>query len=106
MLKAEQANPDFVCWLRNLDRKPWSLTIPYTLNNDVKPMYPDFLIVRKSGDDLVVDILEPHNQSLADNLAKAKGLAAYAVTEQKMGRIQLIRVTDGIGGTKNFIGWT
>lgn len=63
-------------------------------------MYPDFLIVRKSGDDLVVDILEPHNQSLADNLAKAKGLAAYAATEQKMGRIQLIRVTDGIGGTK------
>lgn len=100
VLKAEQANPDFVCWLRNLDRKPWSLTIPYTLNNDVKPMYPDFLIVRKSGDDLVVDILEPHNQSLADNLAKAKGLAAYAATEQKMGRIQLIRVTDGIGGTK------
>lgn len=101
ILQAEQTNPVFVCWLRNLDRKPWSLTIPYTLNNDVKPLYPDFLIVRKSGNDLVIDILEPHNQSLDDNLAKAKGLAKYAAAEQKMGRIQLIRVTDGIGGTKH-----
>ncbi len=64
-------------------------------------MFPDFLIVRRSGDDLVVDVLEPHNQSFEDNLAKAKGLAQYAATEQKMGRIQLIRVTDGIGGTKH-----
>lgn len=101
VLQAEQANPEFVCWLRNLDRKPWSLTIPYTSNNDEKPMFPDFLIVRRSGDDLVVDVLEPHNQSFEDNLAKAKGLAQYAATEQKMGRIQLIRVTDGIGGTKH-----
>lgn len=101
VLQAEQANPGFVCWLRNLDRKPWSLTIPYTSNNDEKPMYPDFLIIRKSGNDLVVDVLEPHNQSLEDNLAKAKGLAKYAAAEQKMGRIQLIRVTDGIGGTKH-----
>lgn len=101
VLQAEQANPEFVCWLRNLDRKPWSLTIPYTSNNDEKPMFPDFLIVHRSGDNLVVDVLEPHNQSLEDNLAKAKGLAQYAATEQKMGRIQLIRVTDGIGGTKH-----
>ncbi|WP_288079634.1 DEAD/DEAH box helicase family protein [Duncaniella freteri] len=101
VLQAEQANPDFVCWMRNLDRKPWSLTIPYTSNNDEKPMYPDFLIVRRSGNDLVVDVLEPHNQSLEDNLAKAKGLARYAATEQKIGRIQLIRVTDGIGSTKH-----
>lgn len=101
VIQAEQANPDFVCWLRNLDRKPWSLTIPYTSNNDEKPMYPDFLIVRRFGNDLVVDVLEPHNQSLEDNLSKAKGLAKYAATEQKMGRIQLIRVTDGIGGSKH-----
>lgn len=101
VLHAEQANPNFVCWLRNLDRKPWSLTIPYISNNDEKPMYPDFLIVRRSGNDLVVDVLEPHNQSLEDNLAKAKGLAKYAAIEQKMGRIQLIRVTDGIGGAKH-----
>lgn len=103
VLQAEQANPEFVCWLRNLDRKPWSLTIPYTSNNDEKPMYPDFLIVRRSGNDLIVDALEPHNQSLEDNLAKAKGLAKYAAAEQKMGRIQLIRVTDGIGGTKHLL---
>lgn len=101
VLKAEQMNPEFICWLRNLDRKSWSLTIPYVLNNEDKPMYPDFLIIRKSGNDLVVDILEPHNQSLDDNFAKAKGLAKYAATEQKIGRIQLIRVTDGIGGTKH-----
>ena len=100
VLQAEQTNPDFVCWLRNIDRKPWALTIPRISNNDDVPMYPDFLIVRRSGNDLVVDVLEPHNQSLEDNLSKAKGLARYAAAEQRMGRIQLIRVTDGIGGTK------
>lgn len=101
VIEAERQKPDFVCWLRN--RSKWSnaLTIPYRLNNEDKPMYPDFLIIRKDRNCYIVDVLEPHNQSLNDNLPKAKGLAEYAKRERRMGRIQLIRVTAGIGGTKH-----
>lgn len=101
VIVAERRRSDFICWLRNRSRGANSLTIPYKLNNEDKPMYPDFLIVRKEGNEYVVDILEPHNQSLNDNLPKAKGLAEYAKRERRMGRIQLIRVTDGLDDTKH-----
>jgi type III restriction enzyme len=88
----EEMRPDFVCWLRNLAGKSWALTIPYEMNHEVKAMYPDFIIIR-NDDKLgyVVDILEPHNSSLKDNLPKAIGLAKYAENEQQIGRVQLIR---------------
>lgn len=102
VLNEENANPEFVCWLRNPDRKRWALSIPYKMDNEDKPMYPDFIIVRNTAaHGMVVDVLEPHRANLEDNLPKAKGLAEYAAREQRIGRIQLIRVTDGIGGSKH-----
>ena len=99
VIEEEQLKPDFVCWLRNPSRASWSLTIPYEINNEKKPAYPDFLIIRKddkSQAGYVVDILEPHNPDFKDNLPKAKGFARYAEAEPKIGRIQLIRkVKDG-----------
>ena len=47
VIDEEEQRDDFVCWLRNPPRKPWSLSIPYKLNGIDKPAYPDFLIVRK-----------------------------------------------------------
>ena len=94
VIEEEQVRPDFVCWIRNPSRASWSLTIPYEINNEIKPAYPDFLIIRKddkSQADYVIDILEPHNPDFKDNLPKAKGFARYAEAEPKIGRIQLIR---------------
>ena len=91
-LKEEQHRNGFVTWLRNPARSSWALCIPYVMNNENKPMYPDFIIVRKVNDKYVLDILEPHNSSLKDNLPKAKGLAEYAQREPKIGRVQLIRL--------------
>ena len=91
-LAEELARDEVVAWLRNPDRKPWSLEIPYHQAGKPKPMFPDMLIVRQSGDDFRFDVLEPHDPSLADNLEKAKGLAEFA---EKHGgvfdRVQLIR---------------
>ena len=96
VLGEELARKDVVAWLRNLDRKPWSLEIPYEHAGRAKPMFPDMLIVRRTGEEFCFDILEPHDPSLADNLEKAKGLAQFA---EKHGdvyeRIQLIRVVKG-----------
>ncbi|NRO80760.1 hypothetical protein IMAU10049_01427 [Lactobacillus helveticus] len=96
VIKEEERRPDFVCWLRNPPRKTWSLTIPYKLHGDEKPAYPDFLIIRrdeKSKFGYVVDILEPHNPSLDDNLGKAQGFAKYAQNNIQIGKVELIRQT-------------
>lgn len=94
---------DFVCWIRNPSRGSWSLCIPYEIENEVKPAYPDFIIVRKDSIlGYVIDILEPHNPDFKDNLAKAKGFAKYASEEIRIGRIQIIRQGKNSAGKKRF----
>ena len=99
VLHEEQAQIDYVCWLRNPPRKPWSLCIPYEMGGEQKPAYPDFVIIRKDSDqEYVVDILEPHDPTRTDNLGKAKGFAEYARQNPGVGRIQLIRMSkDAVG---------
>lgn len=93
VLEEEQARVDYVCWLRNPPRKPWSLCIPYEMNGEEKPAYPDFVVIRKDTDEeYVIDILEPHDPTRIDNLGKAKGFAEYARQNPGVGRIQLIRM--------------
>ncbi|MFC4354760.1 DEAD/DEAH box helicase [Chryseomicrobium palamuruense] len=88
----EYSRHDFVCWLRNYDRKNWSLRIPYMDNGKLRPMFPDFIVIRKVEEDFIVDILEPHNDSLQDNYKKAIGLANFAELHwSSFGRIELIR---------------
>ena len=70
--------PGFVCWLRNQDRKPWSLCIPYEMNGKIHPFYPDFIIVRQdSTGGYLLEIVEPHRKD-EDNVPKAKAMAKYA----------------------------
>lgn len=103
VIAEEEKNPDFVCWLRNPPRKSWSLCIPYEMDNETKPAYPDFIIVRKDAiSGYVIDILEPHNPEYIDNLGKAKGFAEYARQNPGVGRIQLIRMAKDISGKDRF----
>jgi type III restriction enzyme len=91
VLERELARKDVVGWLRNVDRKPWALCVPYEVDGEDRPMYPDFLIVRRDGARLVVDIIDPHTISLADAPAKAAGLAKFAAQHADMfGRIEFI----------------
>lgn len=93
VIEEEMARSDFVGWLRNVPRKPWALALPYELGGAARPMYPDFLVVRKDGDNHIVDILEPHSPALSDNYAKAKGLAQFAAKHaMAFGRIEMIRI--------------
>ncbi|MEX1159194.1 MAG: hypothetical protein WEC79_09725, partial [Thermomicrobiales bacterium] len=82
-------------WLRNPDRKPWSLAIPYEFLGQTRPLYPDFLIFHWEDATLKVDLLDPHLLSLEDAPAKAAGLAKYAAKHgAAFGRIELIIVED------------
>jgi type III restriction enzyme len=95
VIEAEIARAEVVGWLRNPERKSWSLTVPYLQSGGWKPLYPDFLIVRREGKDLVVDLLDPHALHLEDAPAKAAGLAAFAAKHgHDFGRIELI-IVDG-----------
>lgn len=103
VLIEEQGQTDYVCWLRNPPRKPWSLCIPYEMGGEQKPAYPDFIIIRKDSDDeYVVDILEPHDPTRIDNLGKARGFAEYARQNPGVGRIQLIRMAKDAVGHNRF----
>jgi len=103
LIEEEESRDDFVCWLRNPSRTRWSLCLPYEADNETKGFYPDFLVVRRDYNPnnqfgYIVDVLEPHSQAFADNLAKAKGLADYASESRQLGRIQMIREERNLGG--------
>ncbi len=103
VIAEEEKQDDFVCWLRNPSRGSWALCIPYEVDGEKKPTYPDFLIIRRDGSDYVVDILEPHDPTRQDNLGKAKGFAEYARQNPGVGRIQLIRMKrDPVGDERPF----
>lgn len=103
VLEEEFQRPDFVCWLRNQSRASWAMCIPYEFGGEMKPTYPDFLIIRKDPVlEFVVDLLEPHSPANTDNLAKAKGFARYADAEPSIGRVQMIREGKDAAGKKRF----
>jgi len=91
LLAQEMQKNDFVCWLRNVDRRDYAFCVPYDMGG-LKPFFPDFVIVRKSGQGFIVDILEPHNDSYVDALPKAIGLAKFADEHQgEFGRLIFAR---------------
>lgn len=103
VIAEEEHREDFVCWLRNPSRGSWALCIPYEINSEKKPTYPDFLIIRCDGSEYIIDILEPHDPTRQDNLGKAKGFAEYARQNPGVGRIQLIRMhRDSVGRERAF----
>jgi type III restriction enzyme len=103
VLQEELADSSVIGWLRNVDRKSWSLEIPYEEAGSVRPMFPDLLVVRQDSKGLLFDILEPHDPSLKDNAAKALGLAKFAEKHWNLfGRIQLIRKKKGADGVERY----
>jgi len=103
VIEEEQSQEEFVCWLRNPSRGSWALCIPYEIDSEMRPTYPDFLVIRKDGPAYVVDVLEPHDPTRIDNLGKAKGFAEYARQNPGVGRIELIKMKkDSVGKERPF----
>ncbi|MGB7158048.1 MAG: DEAD/DEAH box helicase family protein [Tepidisphaeraceae bacterium] len=91
-LKIERKKPGFAGFLRNIPRKDYALCVPYGVEED-EAMFPDLIVFRRSKGGVVMDMIEPHGDHLADHLAKAKGMANYARKhgEQHFGRIEMMR---------------
>jgi type III restriction enzyme len=103
VLQEEMADSSVIGWLRNVDRKPWSLEISYEEAGSVKPMFPDLVFVRQDSKGFLFDILEPHDPSLKDNAVKAVGLAKFAEQHWALfDRVQLIRKKKGADGVERY----
>ncbi len=103
VIAEELKDEKVVGWLRNVDRKQWSLEIPYREGGIIKPMFPDLVVIRKDKKGFVFDILEPHDPSLKDNCVKAVGLAEFAEKHGHLfSRIQMIRKQRGATGGEKF----
>lgn len=111
LMAEELGTPEVVGWLRNQDRKPWSLEVPYLTGGAERPMFPDLVVVRQgdagTGSEAGgyrFDILEPHDSSLADNFEKAGGLARFAERHGHLfHRIQLIRKQPSKAGGECYV---
>lgn len=98
VLEEERKREDYLCWVRNVPNKKESLCIQYRKNNQLKPHFPDFIIIRRSADGVWhFDVLEPHLPSLNDNLQKARGMADYSMRCSTIERNELIRVVEKNG---------
>jgi type III restriction enzyme len=97
VLETELAKEEVIGWIRNPERKDWSLRVPYrAADGKYHPCYPDFLFVRSMHNGLIVDILDPHLTDFEDASVKAIGLAEFADKHwHKFGRIELIIVERG-----------
>ena len=95
IIKDAKKDEDFVCWLRNQDRKSWSLCITYEMGGKSHPFYPDFVVVRKDKNGgYLLDLVEPHWKD-EDNVPKAKAMAKYVEDEQgNVERFEMTRVYD------------
>jgi len=94
VLAAARKGVGFAGWLRNYPRKPWSIACTYTNSEgQVAPGYPDFVVFRREGKHVIVDLLEPHHTGSADSLAKAKGLCRFAELHgERFGHIEWIKL--------------
>jgi type III restriction enzyme len=94
VLNSARKESGFAGWLRNYARKPWSVAYTYTdSEGKTVPGYPDFVVFRTEGKNIVVDLLEPHSPKFSDSLAKAHGLCKFADEHGgKFGRIEWIKI--------------
>lgn len=82
---------DTIGWLRNGDREGWAFCVPWLDGSIWRGFFPDFLVARKDGDRIVVDILDPHDHTKPDAVGKAKGLSMYAAKHgDVLGHVDLV----------------
>ena len=104
VLDEERQKKDFVTWYRN-QKGTAGLGMAYQREGKLRMFYPDFLIVRRDPDtQYAVDILEPHSPDFADNLPKAKAMAAFAEKAMTVvGRVEMIRQQKNSIGQRVFV---
>ena len=90
-IKAELENKSVVWWLRNLDRKPWSVCAPRRHGARWRGIYPDFIFFRQTESGIIADIVDPHLLNDQHAPVRAAALAEYANRHvADYGRIEMV----------------
>lgn len=90
----ELKQPLVVGWYRNQPKNLLaSLSIPYDLNGQWQPNYPDFIFFQKVGDTVKAAIVDPHGDWLGDSVARLKGYVDYLKLHPDM-FTRVLAVTD------------
>lgn len=91
VVEAETGRQDVRGWLRNRDRKSWSLCIARQEGTKWVGIYPDFIFFRSTKGGLIADIIDPHLLNDQNAPARAAALARYADAHREdFGRIELV----------------
>lgn len=90
-IRAELRNDSVVGWLRNPDRKPWSVCAPRRHGARWRGIYPDFIFFRRTESGIIADIVDPHLLNDKDAPIRAAALAEYASRHvADYGRIEMV----------------
>lgn len=65
-------------WYRNPSSGRQALAIPYEFGDKSLLVHPDFLFFHQDGDDIVLDLIDPHRHDANDAAPKWAALARYA----------------------------
>lgn len=91
VLDAERQKEDFVCWVRNIPNKEGFLCIQYRSGAELKPHFPDFIVVHHVNGKFEFSLLEPHFTGYVDSVPKLKGMAEYSERCTTVSRNEMIR---------------
>lgn len=100
VLDVEQKKEGFVCWVRNVPNKDGFLCIQYLNGDELRPHFPDFIVVRRVDEQFEFVLLEPHYTGYADSVPKLKGMAAYSEHCSAIKRNEMMRIVDIATGKK------
>jgi type III restriction enzyme len=91
VVQVETTRSDVVGWLRNVDRKPWSLCVKRQQGSKWVGIYPDFIFFRETQGGILADIVDPHLLNDEHAPGRAAALARFAKEHgEHFGRIDLV----------------
>jgi type III restriction enzyme len=98
VLEAEQVSGTLLGWYRNPVGGSHALSVHYLDSQVSKNLYPDFLFFHDDGENSVaIDLVDPHNHSLADTAPKWAALARYVREHDSDFRRAAIVIKDAAG---------
>jgi type III restriction enzyme len=97
VLERELDEPTLAGWYRNPSSGRNALAVPYEYGEKTLLMHPDFLFFHRDGEEIVLDIVDPHRHDLADTAPKWSSLARYAAEHPNHLR-RVIAVSKVAGG--------
>jgi type III restriction enzyme len=97
VLERELDADNLLAWYRNPSSGRHALAVPYVFGDRTLLMHPDFLLFHQDGDQVVMDVIDPHRHDLADAAPKWAALARYAADHATRVRrvLAIIRTSAG-----------